>query len=120
MEAETWALGGGAAVVGAILTMVGKFALDLFSISRKAAKDENALRFEQLEAERKQLNESYSALRADLMNQIMALRQEVLALQKQNLDYAVENAALKAQVSMLQSEIEELREELKTARDNAV
>lgn len=81
------------AAVGAALTIVGKFIIDLINTKATVQKDE-----------RKDAWDEAQKLRQELAEQLFQLRGEIAVLREGNLALAVENANLKAVVSELRKE----------------
>ena len=96
------------AMLGAALPILTKFAIDFFTVKRRAQLDERADVW----------NEA-TKLRQDLMGQILDLRSIIVKLQEDNLKYVVENTQLKGQLAALQREIDEVKKDL-AAREQEI
>ncbi|TXH18159.1 MAG: hypothetical protein E6R03_02615 [Hyphomicrobiaceae bacterium] len=95
--------------IGSVLVMIGKLFLDLIGKKAQVKKEENEQRFEQIDVERKELVATQTAIRQDLMNQILELRSQLLKFQEQNMQYVSDNSALRTKLAELETDNRQLQ-----------
>lgn len=95
--------------IGSVVAMAGKFFLDLLGKRAQVKKEENEQRFEQIDVERKELVATQTAIRQDLMSQILELRSQLLKFQEQNMQYVSDNSALRTKLAELETDNRQLQ-----------
>jgi PAS domain S-box-containing protein len=110
VDGTTAIIAAAAAALGSILSMVGKFVIDLFTIKNKSDDLAVQRQFDALHAEREEIAKDAARLRMDLNQQIEDLRDQLAELHDKNVEFVVENAELRAKVATLEAKVREFED----------